>query len=137
MTQPTYAICIDWECTDWAGTHDFTSISPVKDDITEYVKSFRISRGAAHDQRIYPAATLELTLENSDGRFYPTLSTSPYYGYLRLWLPVQVIATYDEDDYPLFYGYLNRVTAYPLKSKQEAYIYATDGIDLLAKSIVV
>jgi hypothetical protein len=50
---------------------------------------------------------------------------------------VRVRATYSGTTYNLFYGYLNRITAYPLKNRQEIYFYATDGTDLLAKQIVV
>jgi hypothetical protein len=50
---------------------------------------------------------------------------------------VRVQATYAETTYDLFYGYINRITAYPIKNKQEIYFYCTDGIDLLAKQIVI
>ena len=132
MINPVYSICIDWDCTALHGTHDFTG-----DDITDNVKAFRITRGKSKDENTYPAATLELTLENSTGKYYPTLTTSPLYPKIRLGLPVRVQATYNEVTYSLFYGYLNRITAYPIRDKQEVYFYATDGIDLLAKCIVI
>ena len=52
-------------------------------------------------------------------------------------MPVKVTAIFDGETYPLYYGYINRITAYPIKNKQEIYFYATDGIDLLSKTIVV
>jgi hypothetical protein len=48
-----------------------------------------------------------------------------------------VQASFGGQTYSLFYGYLNRITAYPDRERQEIYFYATDGIDLLAKAIVV
>jgi len=134
MTQPTYSICIDFDNAQWNGAHDFTTEG---DDITSYVKALRISRGKDKDSNTYPAATLELTLINTDGRFYPTLTTSPYYPKIRIWLPVRVQATYGGNTYNLYYGYLNLIKAYPIKNKQEIYFYCTDGSDLLGKTIVV
>jgi len=134
MAIPTYYICVDWDCADFAGVHDFTA---VYDDITADVKHFRISRGKDRDSNTYPAATMEMVLENSSGKYYPTLSTSPLYPKVRLWLPVRVQAVYNSTTYNLFYGYINRITAYPIKSKQDIYFYATDGIDLLTKQIIV
>ena len=127
MTNPAYSIAIDWDCPDWSGSHDFTG-----DEITDDVKHFRIARGKDRDSNTYPAATLEMLLENSTGTYTPTLNAK-----VRLWLPVRVQAAYNGTTYPLYYGYINRITAYPLKSRQDIYFYATDGIDLLAKTIVV
>ena len=136
MTQPVYSIAIDFDCTDWAGAHDFTTSG---DDITNDVKAFRISRGKDKDSNSYPAATLELTIENHSGNYYPTQAGKTPGPKVRLWLPVRVTATYPTPatPYNLFYGYINRITAYPIKNKQEIYFYCTDGIDLLAKQIVV
>jgi len=127
MANPVFNVCIDWDCPDWAGPHDFTG-----DDITDDVKHFRITRGKDRDVNTYPAATLEMLLENSDGTYTPTLNAK-----VRLWLPVRVQATYGGTTYSLYYGYLNRIAVYPIKSRQDIYFYATDGIDLLAKTIVV
>ena len=134
MTNPTYQVYVDWDCADFAGVHDFTTAI---DDISADVKHLRISSGKDKDSNTYPAATLEMVLENSSGKYYPTATSGDLVGKVRLWLPVKVEATYATVVYPLYYGYINRITAYPIKSKQDIYIYATDGIDLLAKTIVV
>jgi hypothetical protein len=133
MTNPTYQVYVDWDCADFAGVHDFTTAI---DDISVDVKHLRISRGKDKDSNTYPAATLEMVLENSSGKYYPTATAGTLVGKVRLWLPVKVEATYATVVYPLYYGYINRITAYPIKSKQDIYFYATDGIDLLAKTIV-
>jgi hypothetical protein len=114
--------------------HDFTDAI---DDITADVKHIRISRGKDRDSNTYPAATCELLLENSAGKYYPTATAGDYVGLVRLWLPVKIEAVFSSVTYPLYYGYINRITAYPIKNKQEIYFYATDGTDLLAKTIVV
>jgi hypothetical protein len=80
---------------------------------------------------------MEMVLENSSAKYYPTATVGEYVGYVRLWLPVKVTAVYGGTTYPLYYGYINRITAYPIKSKQDIYFYCTDGIDLLSKTIVV
>lgn len=134
MTNPTYQVYIDFDCADFAGAHDFTTAI---DDISADVKHLRISRGKDKDSNTYPAATMEMVLENSSGKYYPTATTGDLVGKVRLWLPVKVEATYATVVYPLYYGYINRITAYPIQSKQDIYFYATDGIDLLAKTIVV
>lgn len=134
MNIPTYHIYVDWDCADFAGVHNFTE---GYDDITADVKHFRTSRGKDKDSNSYPAATLEMVLENSSGKYYPTATTGDYVGKVRLWLPVKVIAEFGGVTYPQYYGYINRITAYPIKNKQDIYFYATDGIDLLAKTIVV
>jgi hypothetical protein len=134
MSKPTYSICIDWDCADWAGAHDFTTEG---DDISDDVLYMRISRGKNKDENTYPAATLEMTLNNESGDYYPTNSLSTLYPKVRLWLPVRVRAVFDETTYTLYYGYINKIKAYPHKNKQEIYFYATDGTDLLAKQIIV
>jgi len=134
MTVPVYHIYVDWNCPDFAGPHDF---SQAIDDITADVKHFRISRGKDKDSNTYPAATLELVIENSGGQYYPTATEGDLVGLVRLWLPVKVTAVFGGTTYPLYYGYINRITAYPIRDKQSIYFYCTDGIDLLSKTIVV
>ena len=136
MTNPTYQVYVDWTCTNFAGVHDFTTAGEPTRNITKDVKHLRISRGKDKDSNTYPAATLEMVLENSTAKYYPTATSGEYVGHIRLWLPIKVEATYATVVYPLYYGYINRITAYPIKSKQDIYFYATDGIDLLAKTIV-
>ncbi|MGA2159977.1 MAG: hypothetical protein ABSG90_12260 [Dehalococcoidia bacterium] len=134
MNLPVYKIYVDWDCADWAGVHDFTQSY---DDITGDVKHLSISRGKDRDANTYPAATMEMVLNNFAGRYYPTTITGDLVGKIRLWLPVMAQATFNGTTYTLFYGFLNRITAYPIKDKQNIYFYATDGIDLLTKTIVV
>jgi hypothetical protein len=132
---------IDWDCTDWAGTHDFNDPPEARtyDDISEDVLlgSPIISGTVNRDEAVYPAKTCELLLRNDTGKYFLNNPESVLYGRIRLWLPVCVIATFNSVPYPRFYGYINRITYYPIKDKQTAYFYATDGTDLLAKTIVV
>jgi len=134
VTLPVYSVYIDWDCTNWAGPHDFTQAI---DDITADVQHVRISRGKERDADVYPAATMEMILENSSGRYYPTAVAGDLVGKIRLWLPVKVTADFGGSTYSLFYGYINRIAAYPIINRQNIYFYATDGTDLLSKTIIV
>ena len=132
---------VDWDCQNWAGTHDFTQHY---DDISADVTRLKVSRSFDRSTLTYPAATLEVTLKNDSGQYFPTNESSPYYGKIRIWLPIKlqiqwthiVSGVQQVDLYNRFYGYLNRILCYP-KKKGNVYIYATDGSDLLAKTIVV
>jgi hypothetical protein len=134
MNPVSYSVAIDWNCTDWAGVHDFTG---EYDDISSYVlPPVRIARDKKPDDWVYPAATLELKLNNASKIFYPTYA-GPLQGLIRPWLPIRVIATHNEIEYPLYYGYLCKLVCHPIKDKKHVYLYATDGIDALAKAIII
>ena len=143
MTPSSLAIklFVDWDCQDWAGTHDF---SQSIDDISADVTKIRVTRSFDRQNLTYPAATLEMTLKNENGQYYPTNQASPLYPKIRIWLPVKLQIAWTHivegspqtDTYDRFYGYLNRILAYP-KKKGYVYFYATDGTDLLAKTIIV
>jgi len=89
MNLPVYKIYVDWDCADWAGVHDF---SQSYDDITGDVKHLSISRGKDRDANTYPAATMEMVLNNFAGRYYPTTITGDLVGKIRLRLPVMAQA---------------------------------------------
>lgn len=135
MTEITHEICIDWDCIDWAGEHDFTQDI---DNVTTDVRGqLNISRGASPDDIIYPAGTFEFQLMNHHGKYYNDNPASPLYGKIRLWLPVRYRVLYDSVYYPKFYGYINRLVFYPLPHQQYVYVYCTDGSDQLNKCIVI
>lgn len=126
----TYKVYIDWDATNWADAPDF---SQAIDDVSSYVKDVRMIRGKEKELGNVPAATLELKLDNTDGRFSPTNSGSPLYGKVRPWLPVQIKITHDTIDYTKFTGFISRIGILPSRERQEAYLYMTDGLDLLAR----
>ena len=143
MTPSNFAIklYVDWDCQDWAGTHDFTQSY---DDISVDVTKLKISRTFDRTNLTYPAATLEITLKNENGQYFPTNQSSPYYPKMRLWLPAKLQIQWKHivdnavqvDTYDRFYGYLNRILCYPKKAGY-VYFYLTDGSDLLGKTIIV
>ena len=84
-----------------------------------------------------PAGTLDITLDNSDKRFSPTYTVGPLYGKMRPWLPIRVRATVTGGAAITFYtGFISRISVNPHEDIQQAYLYCTDGMDLLARNMV-
>ncbi len=130
----TYEVMIDWDATDWQATPDF---SEAIDDISAYVKTIYTDRGKGVELGNIPAGTLDMTLRNSDGRFSPTYGAGPLFGKMRPWLPVRVRATVTGGAAITFYtGFISRISVNPDPDVLEAYLYCTDGMDLLARNMV-
>lgn len=130
----TYEVHVDWDATDWLATPDF---SDDIDDISGYVKTIYVDRGKKVELGNIPAGTLDIILNNSDKRFSPTYASGPLYGKMRPWLPVRVRATVTGGSATVFYaGFISRISVNPHSGVQEAYLYCTDGMDLLARNMV-
>lgn len=129
----TYSIHVDWDATDWKATPDF---SDAIDDITGYVELFYIERGKNQEQGNNQAGTLDLTLDNSDKRFSPTYAASPLFGKIRPWLPIRVRATVGATE-TIYTGFISKIKVDPHLDVQKAYLYCTDGMDLLARNMVI
>ncbi|MFF5445498.1 carbohydrate binding domain-containing protein [Streptomyces sp. NPDC012888] len=105
---------------------DWTDISQWADLPT----GIRCTRGAADELSQIQPSTMTLTLDNSDGRFSPGLSTSPYYPYIRPGCPIQLgiitATTKNLINQPSFAsGELGEWTTKPLEPVAE---YATDSV---------
>ena len=130
----TYEIHIDWDATDWQDAPDF---SEAIDDISAYVKTFYTDRGKGVELGNIPAGTLDITLRNSDKRFSPVYAAGPLFGKIRPWLPVRVRATVTGGAAITFYaGFISKISVNPDLDVQEAYLYCTDGMDLMARNMV-
>jgi len=129
-----YTVHVDWDATDWTATPDF---SEAIDDITNYVKSHYIDRGKNQEQGNNQAGTLDVVLYNTDKRFSPAYADGPLFGKIRPWLPVRVQAAIDGGGALTIYtGFISRIRVNPDLNVQEAYLYCTDGMDLLARNMV-
>jgi hypothetical protein len=78
-------------------------------DVTDHVDltagiSWNRGRQAELDQN--QAGTATFTLNNPDGRFDPTNTSSPYYPFVSSNRPVRITATQAGTTYPLFYGFV-------------------------------
>ncbi len=125
---------IDWDATDWKDIPDF---SQAIDNITRFVKNHYIERGKDIELGNTPAGTLDLILNNESKRFSPPNAASPLFGKMRPWLPVRVQATVTGGGVIIYYvGFISRISVNPHIEVQEAYLYCTDGMDLLARNMV-
>ena len=133
MSAVTYEIKVDWDMIDWSDTPDF---SQSIDDISGDVKSIRISRGKDKELGNAPSGTLELILDNSSRKYSPVNSNSPLYGKMLPWRIIRVRAFHDGNAYNLYMGYISKYSISPHWTRKESYIYATDGMDLIARQLI-
>lgn len=77
-------------------------------DISQYVTSMATTRGRQYETDQNEAGTCKLELVNTDGRFDPTNTSSPYYPYVLPFRPVRVTAVISGTSYPRFYGYTEK-----------------------------
>jgi len=116
------------EC-DWDNDGDFLDTN---EDITEDVKEIRYSRGKDAELGKASPGTLNIRLNNANGKYSPSLSSGALYGNL---LPKRAIRvrTTSPAAYDLFYGYIETITPHPDWTSQDCYISAIDGLDFLAR----
>jgi hypothetical protein len=115
--------------------------SMVWTNITQYMnKDATIVYGREHNLDGTSAATLEVTLNDRDGRFTPYNISSPYYGNGRTTglipsKPVRMFAQNAGVNYPVFYGYVDSWTPSVLDpTNQDAVLHATDLLGVLGKT---
>lgn len=129
-----YTVYVDWDAVDWKATPDF---SEGIDNISAYVKRYFTDRGKSVELGNIPAGSLDLVLDNSDKRFSAPYAAGPLYGKIRPWLPVIIQGEVAGGGAVTFFtGFISRLTVNPHEDVQEAYMYITDGIDLLARNMV-
>jgi len=82
-------------------------------DITNYARSISTSRGRRRALDRFGTGTCQITLDNTDRRFDPTNTASPYYnstvgvsGVVPS-IPVVIRATWDGVTYPVFRGFID------------------------------
>src|SRR5436190_441219 len=101
MSWPTLAIEIDF------AHGPLTALaSNTWTDITAYVVSFSTRRGRSDALARIEAGTAQLTLDNSDRRFDPTYSGSPYYPNVVPMKKIRIRATYSAVTYDLYTGFI-------------------------------
>ena len=90
-------------------------------DISQYVRSINITRGRSNELGQFTAGSCELFLSNADNRFNPT-QTTHYYDSSNARTKIQplkvvkVTATYDSENYVIYYGHLDQIPVmYPAK----------------------
>lgn len=78
-------------------------------DLSQYIRdqAFNVSRGSgqqAMTSLIADEGTFTATLTNTDRKFDPSFTAGPHFGELVPGVPMDFIATWDSNDYPLFAG---------------------------------
>lgn len=101
---------VDVEVHFGFGSGPFTA-TPTWTDVSTYVRGANWTRGRSSLQATYPAGNGSLLLDNTDGRFYPWNTSSPYTPNVKIGVPVRIRATHNSILYPLFYGYLDDLSA--------------------------
>lgn len=100
MTAITYLVEVDWARDGFGGASSI-------DDVTDYFKRADSSQGIEDviRGRVANVGTLNLTLNNTDYRFSPGNSASPYTNYGWLNLPVRITLSHLGDDHVVWTGY--------------------------------
>lgn len=96
---PSVEISIDF-------TNDPTSSTRTWTDVTAYVRRFSVRRGRENELSRSNPGELTATLSNSDRRFDPTYTSSPYSPGVVPMRRVRVRAQWDSVTYNLFSGYV-------------------------------
>lgn len=85
--------------------------SPMWVDISQYVRGANWNRGRNSVVGDFPAGAGNLRLDNTDGRFYPWNTSSPYSPNLTVGVPIRIRATHNTVTYDLVRGYVRSWTS--------------------------
>jgi hypothetical protein len=133
MSAITYSVQVAWDTEGWQDDAPWTGEF---DAITSDVEFVAFTRGKETEAGNAPAATLELRLTNDAHKYTPTNTTGDLYEKLLVYKQIRVTATFLTVTYPLFYGFISRYQVKPHPNDQKILIYATDGMDMLARALV-
>jgi hypothetical protein len=102
-------------------------------DISRFVKATpMLTRGRMHELYQFEAGELELTLDNTDGRFSPWNTSGPYTGFVTVRKLVQVRATWAGVGYTLWTGHVDLWSVQWLgEFTTEATLHAADAFRFL------
>ncbi len=102
-------------------------------DITAYLRSFATKTGRGHERDTVSAGTATFVLDNSDRRFEPDNTGSPYTPNVRPMRPIRITATYNTVTYPVWYGYIEAwPQSWPHQRDAVSVVKAVDGFRVLA-----
>jgi hypothetical protein len=104
-------------------------------DATAFLISGNITRGRQNELDEYQAGVCDVLLDNDLRTFDPTYASSPLNGHILPMKRVKLVALYDGESYPLFFGYADRWTQNrdgPHRGTTS--LQATDGFKVLARA---
>ena len=108
-------------------------------DISSLLVSASIRRGRNRILDAFQAGTATVVLNDATGDFNPLNVSGAYYGKLIPLRKIQIFATYNGVNYPLFYGYINTYTtgfANGVNGVSQVTLQCTDGFRLLNNVII-
>lgn len=118
----------------WANKALDLDANVVWTDITAYLRSFRLSRSRSRELARFDAGTLDMILDNRDGRFSPEYSGSAYFPYVRPNKRVRVRAGHGPVARTLINVYANSWSEQFMKPKDAIVAFSgTDAFKLLAQ----
>lgn len=144
MSIPTPKVLIGLDVSDSSLTPFFTLGDPVKGvlgnttyglgstlfDVTDKVRSIRISRGRSRDFSSFPAGEASVTLNNLDRAFDPLFEDSPFYGSI---IPRRELKIFSNNEI-IFSGWIDDWNLFYAKSGESLVdAIATDATAILAK----
>lgn len=113
---------------------DATDPTPTWTDVTAYVREFEIERGRQTELEQSEPGQLHVRLDNSDRRFDPFYTGSPYYPYVEPMKQVRVRALYFLTTWDLFRGYVDSwPQSWPSNVDAEVVLSATDAFKIFAQ----
>ena len=101
-------------------------------EINNWCQAFSTRRGRQHELQRFEAGTLDLVLNNQDGRFSPWNTSSPYYPNLIPSTPIRIVVTWNHVQYPVFSGFVDSWIPQYGQVRAEQVVKCSDGMHLLA-----
>lgn len=110
-----------------------TAASYTWTDISSYVLSYSSRGGRQHELDRFESRTAQILLDNTDGRFSPYNTSSPYTGNIVPSTPIWVQAVYSGASYSRFFGYADDWTMQWVGTGySNVQLNCTDGLGLLS-----
>ncbi len=108
-------------------------------DVSDYVKTFDISRGRQLELSSFNAAVATVVLDNSDDRFTPQNTAGPYYTKIKPAKRLRIGVNYDSTDYYIFEGFLETLPQFFGLSGAESLVEFTaiDFFSLMNKTTLL
>ena len=100
-----------WDTASWDdGNAIWSSNAPVYTDVSEWVRGVSTDHGFSRDTNKYNTSTATISLDNTDGRFSPLNTSSPYrvgaYSGIGPLRPARIRGNTGNQDITLFTGYV-------------------------------
>ena len=105
-------------------------------DITGDVRSLAWSRGADGELEAAQAGTLELVVNNADGKYSPENASSVLFPNVLPGKLIKVTVAFHVARYVKFTGKIEKFIPHPDAARQDCYILCVDGFDQLARRVI-